>query len=99
MLICAPALMHPSEARIVTARHDRIGFRSGPAAFELVILDQALSHSSSRAGGCRHQGFRSGGTGGASRIKVMVTRRLAAIKGSSGNNGSVSALPATSKIL
>ena len=40
-------------------------------------------------------GCKSGGTGGASRIRVMVTRRFAAIDGSSGKMGSVSALPAT----
>ena len=41
------------------------------------------------------QGFRLTGIGGASRISVMVTRRLAATKGSSGNSGCVSARPAT----
>ena len=39
--------------------------------------------------------LKSGGSGGSSRIKVMVTRRLGAIDGLSGNNGSVSAFPAT----
>ena len=40
----------------------------------------------------------SGGTGGASRINVMVTRRLVAIEGSSGNSGWVSAFPTTLKM-
>src|SRR5262249_59302308 len=40
-------------------------------------------------------GLMSGGTGGASRIKVMVTRRLVAIEGSSGNSGWVSAFSTT----
>src|SRR5689334_22540969 len=43
-------------------------------------------------------GFRSGGSGGSSRIKVMVTRRLAGSVGSSGNSGWVSALPETEKM-
>ena len=45
--------------------------------------------------GSRDQGFRSTGIGGSSRIRVMVTRRFGDIEGLSGNNGSVSALPAT----
>ena len=46
-----------------------------------------------------NQGFRLAGRAGASRIKVIVTRRLAATEGSSGNNGWVSARPATMKKL
>ena len=42
-------------------------------------------------------GFRLGGNGGSSRISVIVTLRLAASEGSSGNNGNVSALPDTAK--
>jgi hypothetical protein len=38
-------------------------------------------------------GLKPTGSGGASRISVMVTRRLAAICGSSGNSGWLSALP------
>src|SRR5689334_3220449 len=45
-----------------------------------------------------HQGFKSGGKGGSSRIKVIVTRRFGDKYGSSGNRGSVSAFPATIKI-
>src|SRR5262249_984910 len=41
------------------------------------------------------QGFRSGGSGGASFISVIVTRRFAASEGSSGNRGWLSALPDT----
>jgi len=40
-------------------------------------------------------GFKSGGSGGSSRIRVMVTRRFADNEGSSGNSGWVSALPET----
>src|SRR5689334_18654912 len=43
-------------------------------------------------------GFKSGGSGGLSRIRVMVTRRLAESEGSSGNSGWVSAFPTTLKI-
>src|SRR5215813_1480735 len=43
-------------------------------------------------------GFKLGGSGGSSRISVIVTRRLAAREGSSGNSGWVSALPDTAKI-
>ncbi len=43
----------------------------------------------------RDQGFSPGGSGGGSRIKVMVTRRLAASVGSSGNSGWLSARPDT----
>src|SRR4051812_21030509 len=46
-----------------------------------------------------NHGFRLTGIGGASRISVIVTRRLAATKGSSGNSGCVSARPATMKKL
>ena len=42
-------------------------------------------------------GFKSGGSGGLSRIRVIVTRRLAESEGSSGNSGWVSALPTTLK--
>ncbi len=38
------------------------------------------------------------GSAGLSRISVMVTRRLAAIDGSSGNSGWLSALPVTAKM-
>jgi len=44
------------------------------------------------------QGFKLGGSGGSSRISVIVTRRLAASDGSSGNSGWLSALPDTAKI-
>jgi hypothetical protein len=40
-------------------------------------------------------GFRFGGSGGFSRINVMVTRRFAGSVGSSGNSGWLSALPET----
>src|SRR5215216_7066709 len=43
-------------------------------------------------------GFRFGGSGGFSRINVMVTRRFAGNVGSSGNNGWLSALPPTAKM-
>src|SRR4051812_219047 len=52
----------------------------------------------SEAYGLKAYGFRSGGSGGASRINVMVTRRLAGSVGSSGNSGWLSALPATAKM-
>jgi len=42
-----------------------------------------------------HYGFRLGGNGGSSRIKVIVTLRLLQSDGSSGNSGKVSALPDT----
>src|ERR1700761_9085039 len=47
--------------------------------------------------GC--QGCKSGGTDGASRMRVIRTRRLGGIDGSSAKSGSVSALPSTLKIL
>src|SRR4051812_42756110 len=43
-------------------------------------------------------GLSPGGSGGSSRIKVIVTRRFAAKVGSSGNNGCVSAFPDTPKM-
>src|SRR6187402_884187 len=45
-----------------------------------------------------YYGFRLGGSGGFSRINVMVTRRFAGNVGSSGNKGWLSALPPTAKI-
>src|SRR5579884_3078710 len=52
--------------------------RGGPCARACAVRIGAMSY-----------GLKSGGTGGASRMRVMVTRRLAAIYGSSGNKGSV----------
>src|SRR6185437_433118 len=46
-----------------------------------------------------NQGVKFSGSGGSSRISVMVTRRFGDIYGSSGNRGSVSALPPTMKTL
>src|SRR5438477_5570245 len=46
----------------------------------------------------QNYGLRSGGSGGSSRINVMVTRRLAGSVGSSGNSGWASALPETEKM-
>src|SRR5580704_2715115 len=43
-------------------------------------------------------GLSPGGSGGSSRISVMVTRRLADSEGSSGNSGWLSAFPETAKI-
>src|SRR4249920_2384067 len=45
------------------------------------------------------QGLKFSGRGGSSFINVIVTRRFGDMEGSSGNKGSVSALPATIKIL
>jgi len=43
----------------------------------------------------KHHGLKSIGSGGSSRISVIVTRLLAAMNGSSGNSGCVSARPDT----
>ena len=73
----------------------------------LVLLRAAITARTARPGAaplwhCRSNGNPARIQGSIRRnrrrlgISVMVTRRLAAMKGSSGNSGSVSALPATS---
>ena len=63
------------------------------------FLEQALAAElgagSPPTGG---HGLKPVGSGGASRISVMVTRRLAAICGSSGNSGWLSAFPEIAKM-
>src|SRR5947207_10500346 len=88
--------MANSEWRIEKKRRSSTRFS---LANEERMVSDCASPRSIRHSPFALQGAKPGGNGGSPRISMMVMRRFAPIDGSSGNNGWVSALPATMNTL